>query len=109
MQAPEAARSRDIEALNDLELVALARQRHGEAFRVIMQRNNQRLYRVARSVIADDSEAEDVVQQAYVNAFGNLATFRGDASLATWLTRILSTRPSDACDATAASGRPGGA
>jgi RNA polymerase sigma-70 factor (ECF subfamily) len=88
MQAPDATRSRDLEALDDLELVALARRRDGEAFRVIMQRNNQRLYRVARSVVADDSEAEDVVQQAYVNAFGSLATFRGEASLATWLTRI---------------------
>jgi RNA polymerase sigma-70 factor (ECF subfamily) len=88
MQAPDATRSRDLEALDDLELVALARRRNGEAFRVIMQRNNQRLYRVARSVLADDSEAEDVVQQAYVNAFGSLAKFRGEASLATWLTRI---------------------
>jgi RNA polymerase sigma-70 factor, ECF subfamily len=88
MQAPDATRSRDLESLDDLELVALARRRSGDAFRVIMQRNNQRLYRVARSVVADDSEAEDVVQQAYVNAFGSLAKFRSEASLATWLTRI---------------------
>jgi RNA polymerase sigma-70 factor (ECF subfamily) len=53
-----------------------------------MQRNNRRLYRVARSVVHDDSEAEDVVQEAYVRAFGSLDQFRGDASLATWLTRI---------------------
>ena len=51
-----------------------------------MQRNSQRLYRVARSVVQDDSEAEDVVQED--RAFGSLGQFRGDLSLATWLTRI---------------------
>jgi RNA polymerase sigma-70 factor, ECF subfamily len=88
MQAPDATRSRHLEALDDLKLVELARQRNGDAFRLIMQRNNQRLYRVARAVVANDSEAEDVVQQAYVNAFASLANYRGEASLATWLTRI---------------------
>jgi RNA polymerase sigma-70 factor (ECF subfamily) len=53
-----------------------------------MQRHNRRLYRVARSVMRNDSEAEDVVQEAYVRAFSNLATFRGESSLATWLSRI---------------------
>jgi RNA polymerase sigma-70 factor (ECF subfamily) len=53
-----------------------------------MQRNNRRLYRVARSVVQDDGEAEDVVQESYVRAFGSLNQFRGDSSLATWLTRI---------------------
>jgi RNA polymerase sigma-70 factor (ECF subfamily) len=69
-------------------LVQLARRNNGDAFRTIMQRNNRRLYRVARSVVKDDSEAEDVVQEAYVRAFGSLGAFRGDSSLATWLTRI---------------------
>jgi len=68
--------------------VRLALQRDGEAFREIMQRQNRRLYRVARSVVHDDSEAEDVVQEAYVLAFTNLAKFRAESSLATWLTRI---------------------
>jgi RNA polymerase sigma-70 factor (ECF subfamily) len=68
--------------------VRLALQRDGEAFREIMQRHNRRLYRVARSVVHDDSEAEDVVQEAYVLAFTNLAKFRAESSLATWLTRI---------------------
>ena len=78
----------DLVTLDDVALVQLARQRNADAFRIIMQRNNQRLYRVARSVVQDDSEAEDVVQQAYVNAFGSLGSFRGDSSLPTWLTRI---------------------
>ena len=88
MQARDAAQPQNLDALGDAELVQLARERNGDAFRIIMQRNNQRLYRVARSVVQDDSEAEDVVQEAYVRAFGSLGQFRGDASLATWLTRI---------------------
>jgi RNA polymerase sigma-70 factor, ECF subfamily len=82
------SRPADFSRLSDAELVRLALQRDGEAFREIMQRQNRRLYRVARSVVHDDSEAEDVVQEAYVLAFTNLAKFRAESSLATWLTRI---------------------
>src|SRR5215207_9291386 len=53
-----------------------------------MRRNNRRLYRVARAVVRDAGEAEDVLQDAYLKAFAALASFRGDASLSTWLTRI---------------------
>ena len=88
MQGRDAVRPRSLEALDDAQLVQLARRSDGDAFRTIMQRNNRRLYRVARSVLGDDSEAEDVVQEAYVRAFGSLGTFRGDSSLTTWLTRI---------------------
>jgi RNA polymerase sigma-70 factor, ECF subfamily len=88
MQARNAGQPQNLDTLDDAELVRLARRRNGDAFRIIMQRHNQRLYRVARSVVQDDSEAEDVVQEAYVRAFGSLGQFRGDASLATWLTRI---------------------
>jgi RNA polymerase sigma-70 factor (ECF subfamily) len=88
MQAKNAAHSPDLAALDDVALVQLSRQGNADSFRIIMQRNNQRLYRVARSVVQDDSEAEDVVQQAYVNAFISLGSFRGDSSLPTWLTRI---------------------
>jgi RNA polymerase sigma-70 factor (ECF subfamily) len=88
MQVKNAANLPDLVTLDDVALVQLARERNGDAFRIIMQRNNQRLYRVARSVVQNDSEAEDVVQQAYVNAFDSLGKFRGDSSLATWLTRI---------------------
>jgi RNA polymerase sigma-70 factor, ECF subfamily len=75
-------------ALDEAELVRRALARDDEAFRAIMQRHNRRLYRVTRSVVGDDSEAEDVLQEAYVLAFSNLAKFRAEASLATWLTRI---------------------
>lgn len=65
---------------------ALARE--GTAFRSIMVRHNRRLYRIARSIVRNDSEAEDIVQEAYLHAFRNLALFRGESSLATWLARI---------------------
>src|SRR5215471_335698 len=86
---PSNVRSVDFTGLNDVELVRMARQRDGAAFRVIMQRGNRRLYRIARAVVHDDSEAEDVVQEAYVRAFTSLADFRGDSSLSTWLSRIV--------------------
>jgi RNA polymerase sigma-70 factor (ECF subfamily) len=66
----------------------MAIQRDEGAFRIIMQRHNRRLYRCARSIVRDDNEAEDIVQEAYDNAFSNLASFRGDSKLAAWLTRI---------------------
>jgi RNA polymerase sigma-70 factor, ECF subfamily len=74
---------------SDLELVEAALARDGEAFRTIMRTHNQRLYRIARGILRNDSEAEDVVQEAYVNAFAHLDTFRGDSALATWLSRIV--------------------
>lgn len=72
----------------DAELVRRARERDPGAIRAIMQANNRRLFRMARGILKDDSEAEDVVQEAYVRAFTHLDSFRGDSSLATWLTRI---------------------
>lgn len=75
-------------AADDLALVQRALAGEGNAFRLIMRRNNQRLYRLARGIVHDDSEAEDVVQEAYVRAFAHLRDFRGDASLSTWLSRI---------------------
>jgi RNA polymerase sigma factor (sigma-70 family) len=57
-------------------------------FAVLMRRYNERLYRAARSIIRDDREAEDVMQQAYVNAYSHLQQFDGRARFGTWLTRI---------------------
>ena len=73
---------------DDAELVRRARARDSAAFRTIMERHNRRLYRIARSILRNDSEAEDAVQEAYVNALTHLGGFRGDSSLATWLSRI---------------------
>src|SRR5215471_13422768 len=88
MQARNPTPIRDLDALQDADLVRMAIQRNEGAFRIIMQRHNRRLYRCARSIMRDDNEAEDIVQEAYVKTFSNLASFRGDSSLATWLTRI---------------------
>lgn len=72
----------------EAELVRRARARDEAAIRSIMQANNRRLYRLARGILRNDSEAEDVVQETYVRAFTHLDDFRGDSSLATWLARI---------------------
>ena len=64
MRSLRATAPENLERLEDAELARLARQRQGEAFRLIMQRNNPRLYRVARSLLDDDAEAEDVVQRS---------------------------------------------
>lgn len=74
---------------SDAELARRALARDGGAFRTIMQTHNRRLYRIARCVLRDDAEAEDALQEAYLNAFAHLDGFRGDSSLATWLSRIV--------------------
>ncbi|MFO1210681.1 MAG: RNA polymerase sigma factor [Amaricoccus sp.] len=78
----------DLDALSDDALVALVRDGDAAAVRVLVRRHNRRLFRVARGVLRDDAEAEDVVQETYVRAFTRLAGFRGDSALSTWLTRI---------------------
>jgi RNA polymerase sigma-70 factor (ECF subfamily) len=88
MRNPAGLERRDPSALSDPELVALALKGDELAFRVIMERHNRRLYRVARVVLRNETEAEDVVQEAYLRAFTALPDFRGESSLATWLTRI---------------------
>ena len=73
----------------DAELAALVAAGDQRAFEVLMRRHNGALYRTARSILRDDAEAEDVVQESYLLAFRKAASFRGEASLATWLTRIV--------------------
>ena len=79
----------DLAAHPDADLVALVRGGDGSTFGAIMQRYNRRLYRVARGIVRDDAEAEDVLQEAYLRAYAALPTFRGEAGLGTWLTRIV--------------------
>jgi RNA polymerase sigma-70 factor, ECF subfamily len=78
----------EADALSDEELVRRARDRDEAAVRSLTTRYNRRLFRVARSILRDDAEAEDVVQETYVRAFTGLDMFRGDASFGTWITRI---------------------
>ena len=54
-----------------------------------MRRHNGRLFRVARAIVKDDAEAEDVLQDAYLDAYRNIARFRGESQLSTWLVRIV--------------------
>jgi RNA polymerase sigma-70 factor (ECF subfamily) len=75
-------------AAADIELVRRALGRDETAVRTIIKANNRRLYRLARGILRNDGEAEDVVQETYVRAFTHLAEFRGDAGLSTWLSRI---------------------
>jgi RNA polymerase sigma-70 factor (ECF subfamily) len=82
------AQQADADALDDGALVERARGRDEAAVRTITRRYNRRLFRVARSILRDDAEAEDVVQEAFVRAFTGLDMFRGDASFGTWITRI---------------------
>jgi RNA polymerase sigma-70 factor (ECF subfamily) len=77
-----------IETLTDEDLMNLARARDETAVRAITTRYNRRLFRIARSILRNDAEAEDVVQETYVRAFTGLDMFRGDAAFGTWITRI---------------------
>jgi len=72
--------------------VSLARRIAGgdrAAFAELMRRHNRRLFRLARAMLRDDAEAEDALQEAYLAAHRALGGFRGDASLATWLSRLV--------------------
>jgi RNA polymerase sigma-70 factor (ECF subfamily) len=74
--------------LSDEEVVARVLAGDTSLFEILMRRYNQRLFRVARGILADDAEAEDVAQEAWLRAFRELAGFRGEARFSTWLTRI---------------------
>ena len=75
-------------ALSDEHIVSRVLSGQTALFEVLMRRHNERLYRAARAILKEDSEAEDVIQQAYVNAYGHLRQFDGRSQFATWLTRI---------------------
>jgi len=72
----------------DTELVKIAVSGELSAFEIIMRRHNGLLFRTARSILKNDAEAEDTLQDAYVKAWRSLAGFRDDAKLSTWLVRI---------------------
>ena len=73
----------------DSELVKRVAAHDHEAFRVLMKRHNQMLYRAARSILKNDAEAEDAVQEGYLQAYRAMGDFRGDAKVSTWLVRIV--------------------
>jgi len=73
---------------SEAELVAGARRRDEAAIRAIIRAHNRTLFRLARSILPDD-EAEEALQESYLRAFTGIAAFRGEASLRTWLCRIV--------------------
>jgi RNA polymerase sigma factor (sigma-70 family) len=75
--------------LDDVELARRIGERDERAFEAVMRAHNRLLYRLARSILKDDAEAEDAVQEAYLAAYRNIAGFRGGAKLSTWLARIV--------------------
>jgi RNA polymerase sigma-70 factor (ECF subfamily) len=78
-----------IPATDEAALLARTAANDVAAFETLMRRYNSRLFRVARSILRDDAAAEDAVQEAYLEAFRHSATFRGEAQVSTWLTRIV--------------------
>jgi RNA polymerase sigma-70 factor (ECF subfamily) len=75
--------------LTDSQLAERVTAQDPDAFRVVMRRHNQRLFRVARAILKDDAEAEDAVQEGYLLAYRSMGSFRGEAKLSTWLVRIV--------------------
>lgn len=73
----------------DVELVGLSMAGDDAAFSQIMRRYNRLLFRTARSILKNDDDAQDVLQEAYLRAWRALASFRADARLSTWLVRIV--------------------
>src|SRR5690349_13943608 len=73
---------------SDSEIIQRVLAGERSAFELLVRRHNQRPYRAARAVTRSDLDAEDVVQQAWLNVYRALAQFRDDASFATWATRI---------------------
>ena len=76
------------EQISDGEVVARILAGDTALFEILMRRHNGRIYRAVRAILGDDTDAEDVMQQAYLNAFRSLRQFAGDAQFSTWLTRI---------------------
>lgn len=76
------------DVISDEDVVSRVVGGEGELFELLVRRHNQRLFRVARSILADDGEAEEALQRAYVQAWRALDQFAGRASFLTWMTRI---------------------
>lgn len=75
--------------LSDLALVERISTGDQLAFEAVMRKYNGKLYRIARAILKNDSDAEDVLQDAYLDAYRHIGEFRGRSELATWLTRIV--------------------
>ena len=88
----ETSRAARLTDEDDAELARRITRRDQAAFEAMMRRHNGRLFRVARAILKDDTEAEDALQDAYLDAYRHIASFQGDAALSTWLTRLVVNR-----------------
>lgn len=77
------------EGVGDAELAARVASGDGAAFELLMRRHNRRLYRIAHSVLRDAADSEDALQESYLAAYRAIGSFRGESSLATWLSRLV--------------------
>jgi RNA polymerase sigma-70 factor, ECF subfamily len=77
-----------LESWTDEEVIRRVLEGETALYEIIMRRYNQRLYRVARAILRNDTEAEDVMQDAYVRAYAHLDQFAGRSAFGAWLTRI---------------------
>lgn len=75
--------------MTDAEVARRIASGDRSALQLLMRRHNQKLYRTARSILKDETEAEDAVQEAYLSAYRAMGSFRSDAKLSTWLVRIV--------------------
>lgn len=78
-----------VDRADDAALARRVQAGDAAAFELLMRRHNRRLYRLARSMLRDAAEAEDALQDAYLCAYQSIAAYRGEASLATWLSRVV--------------------
>jgi RNA polymerase sigma-70 factor (ECF subfamily) len=78
-----------LSTLADADLAGRVAQHDHQAFEALMRRHNSRLFRVARAILKDEADAEDALQDAYLDAYRHIGDFRADAQLGTWLTRIV--------------------
>jgi RNA polymerase sigma-70 factor, ECF subfamily len=106
-----------VERPTDTELIASILAGDKRALETLMRLHNRTLYRTARAILRDDAEAEDALQDAYLQAYRKLATFRGESKLSTWLVRIVANealmrrrrnpRPAEAVEQEIVSAAPG--
>src|SRR4029453_6143172 len=73
----------------DVELARRVAQGDQRAFEALMRRHNRALFRTARAILRDDAEAEDALQEAYLQAYRTIGGYRGEARLSTWLARVV--------------------
>src|SRR5262252_5440446 len=74
---------------DDLALARRIGQHDEHAFETVMRTHNRMLFRIARSILKDDAEAEDALQDAYLAGYRSIGSFRGGSKLSTWLARIV--------------------